>query len=72
VIRNAWLFYYALHLVFKSIYGGYGIAPKNQDTHISEQGAVWPAHKKMGAHVFLQASEMQINITKHLSLNGAA
>ncbi|NEX87464.1 DUF3265 domain-containing protein [Aeromonas rivipollensis] len=36
VIRNAWHFYYALRLVFKAIYGGYGIASKNQDTHLSE------------------------------------
>ncbi|PQJ50461.1 hypothetical protein BTO01_24140 [Vibrio jasicida] len=26
VIRNAWYFYYALHLVFKVVYGSFGIA----------------------------------------------
>ena len=26
VIRNAWHFYYALHLVFKVVCGGFGIA----------------------------------------------
>ncbi|PSU86901.1 DUF3265 domain-containing protein [Photobacterium kishitanii] len=26
VIRNAWHFYYVLRLVFKVIYGGFGIA----------------------------------------------
>ncbi|PJC93443.1 hypothetical protein CUC44_09405 [Aeromonas lusitana] len=44
---------------------------KNQDIHLSEQGAVLPAHKKMDVHIFLQTSEMQINITKHLSLDSA-
>ncbi|EGQ8200675.1 DUF3265 domain-containing protein [Vibrio parahaemolyticus] len=26
MIRNAWHFCYALHLVFKVVYGGFGIA----------------------------------------------